>query len=102
MMIFQRALEAVIALVKRAYWELPRKLRLGSRRRARQAGDTGWASEGSMAAKTLRMRWGTAGAKSALPVCGLSQVPPELAFGSRKERSSRKKSSAFRPQRKLR
>src|SRR5918999_5835582 len=99
MMIFQVAVERATARVTRLNWPAPSMLRSGLLIAARQAGGTGWASEGEMRANVLRIRCGAVGAKSGRPVCGLLHTPVELAFASRNERWSRKNSSTFRPQR---
>src|SRR4051794_27230193 len=104
MITFQRAVEWSTASVKRLYWREPRKVRLGLRIAARQAGETGWLSPvaGRAAPNTVRVDCGAVGARSRRWVCGLLQTPPADALAERKERSSRKNSSRFLPQRKLR
>src|SRR5437588_367205 len=58
--------------------------------------------EGAKKANALRTLWGAVGAKSGALVDGLLQVPMVglPAFALRNERSSRKNSSRFLPQRK--
>src|SRR4051794_17006309 len=100
----KRAVDLLTAALKRASWRLPRKVRFGLRIVARQAGETGWLSpvDGNTAPNTLRVPCGAVGARSGLCVWGLSQTWFASALAERKERSSRKKTSRFLPQRKLR
>src|SRR5215213_9685594 len=86
-----------------ASWVLPRNVRFGSLIRSLHACGAGWASDGTSAENTLRVYCGAVGARSGEPdPAGLSQVPPADAFASRNERSSRKNTSRFLPQRNFR
>ena len=78
----------------------PSIVRFGSLIAARHSGGTGLASGGATAEKTLRVLCGAVGARSGSPLpAGLSQAPPKSALELRNERSSRKKTSRFLPQR---
>ena len=99
---FHWAFESSTAFRKRWSCGLPRKVRWGLLILFLHACETGWASDGIRTANRLRVVWGAVGARSGSPVEGLSQTPLSEAFAARKERSSRKKSSRFLPQRKVR
>ena len=64
--------------------------------------ETGFASEGMNGANAFRVDCGAVGARSGSSVPGMSHAPPKSAFAERNERWSRKKSSRFLPQRKVR
>src|SRR4051812_6321220 len=102
MTILNLAVDFFTASVKRLYCADPRNVLFGSRIASRQACDTGFENEGTSNAKKLRMRCGAVGARSGAFVSGLLQTVVALTFWSRKDRSSRKNTSAFLPQRKLR
>src|SRR4051794_9893152 len=102
MMILNFAVDFFTALVKRLYCADPSIDVLVLRIAARQAGDTGFDSDGVRAANTLRTRCGAVGARSGSFVSGLSHTWLALAFDDLKERSSRKNTSAFLPHLKLR
>src|SRR3954468_9430862 len=102
MMILNFAFEPFSRFSKSLSWSAPRNVRLGSRIVSRQACDTGFDSDGVIAENTLRTRCGAVGARSGAFVSGLLHTPFVTALAERNERSSRKKTSAFLPQRKLR
>src|SRR3954453_14026408 len=77
----------------------PRNVRFGSLMREVHAGGTGWASDGVTPAKSVRVVCGAVGARSGSPVCGLSHTWPSSALALRNERSSRKNTWRFLPQR---
>src|SRR4029079_10036293 len=91
---FQVAVDALIAFVNAAYWREPSIVRVGSASASRQGCGTAVASDGTSAAKAFRTACGAVGARSFLQIA--------RTFAERNERSSRKKSSRFLPQRKLR
>ena len=93
-MTFQVAFDALIAFVNAAYWRAPSIVRDGSLIAARQAGGTGFLRPGASAANASRTACGAVGARSPLQTV--------VAFALRNERSSRKKSSRFLPQRNVR
>jgi hypothetical protein len=102
MTIFQRAVERLTSFVKRLSCAAPRKVLAGLRSASLHACETGCASGGYTSANLLRMFCGAVGAKSGLPVCGLSQTLVADTLAERNERSSRKNSSALAPQRTFR
>src|SRR5215211_546332 len=97
------AVELWMSRLNAASWRLPRNVRFGSLIRSLHACGAGWASDGTSSENVLRVDCGAVGARSGEPgVLGLSQVPPCDALASRNERSSRKNTSRFLPQRNLR
>src|SRR3954471_15659509 len=103
MMTLNVAVERLTSRLNAASWRLPRNVRLGSLIRAVQAGGGGVRTDGTSTRKRLRVDCGAVGARSGDPdPAGLSHVPPCDALASRNERSSRKNTSRFLPQRKLR
>src|SRR3954451_13933996 len=98
------AFEALIAARKCLRWAEPSIVRLDDRIGLRHAFDTGPRSDGTTKPTCARCAVGGVGARSGSFVCGLSQVWMfgEPAFLERNERSSRKKTSRFLPQRKER
>src|SRR4051794_16310874 len=102
MMTFQVAFEALIALVKRAYWRAPSIVRLGSLIASLHCWDTGCLNDGTRSEKSVRWAVGAVGARSGWPVSGLSHVWLADAFALRNERSSSMKTSRLRPQRNVR
>src|SRR5262249_15618140 len=100
---FHLAVDDFTALRKVFSWFWPSIVRFGLLIASRHACETGLASEGTSAEKTLRTLCGAVGARSGSPgVDGLSQTPLAEALALRNERSSRKKSSRFLPQRSVR
>src|SRR4030088_641122 len=95
------AVERLIAALNRASWLRPSIVRFGSLIALRQAALTGWDNDGEIAANADLTSGGAVGARSGAPLDGLSQAwtvgLPALAL--RNERSSRRKSSRFLPQR---
>src|SRR5215210_2390558 len=102
MITLKRAVELLTARRKRFFWRAPRNVLAELRMLSRHACETGCASDGSTSANTARVDWGAVGATSGRPVLGLLQTPPASALALRNERSSRKNTSRFLPQRKLR
>src|SRR4051812_29835730 len=100
MMIFQRALDALTAFVKRWSWADPSIVLFGLLIASRHACDTGAPSDGTIAEYAWRWAGGSVGARSGLFVCGLMHWSSALA--ERNDRSSRKNSCAFLPQRTVR
>src|SRR3954447_22789334 len=80
----------------------PRKLRLRLLILSLQACETGSAGDGTTAENVLRVLCGAVGAKSGWPVSGLSQTWLADALPLRNERSSRKNTWRFFPQRTVR
>ena len=99
---FHVAFERLTAFTKSLYCLVPSIVRFGLLIVFRQACETGCESDGTSAANALRVFCGAVGARSGWPVCGLSQTPFADALALRNERSSRKKSSRFLPQRTVR
>src|SRR4051794_37699539 len=95
----KRAVERETALLNAASCRFPRKVRFGSLIAAVHAGETGCDSDGVTVENSVRVDCGAVGAISGLPVCGLSHTWLASAFALRNERSSRKKTSRFLPQR---
>jgi hypothetical protein len=91
---FQVAVDDAIARLNSTRWRTPSIVREGSPIAARQAGETGFRRPGARVAKASRTAWGAVGARSPLQTV--------VAFSDLNERSSRKKSSRFFPQRKVR
>src|SRR5205085_853634 len=95
------AVERLIAVWNILSWREPSIVRLGSLIVSRHGCATGAVNDGATAANSARTDPGAVGARSGLPVCGLSQVwivgLPALAL--RNERSSSRKISRFLPQR---
>src|SRR4051812_31921244 len=102
MTILNVAFDRRTARTKALNWRAPSIVRCGERIASRHACATGCASDGMTSAKSARWDGGAVGARSGWPVAGLLQTPAALALADRNERSSRKKSSAARPQRKRR
>src|SRR2546423_10886854 len=97
---FHFAVEDLTAFRKVLSCSWPSIVRWGLLMASRHACDTGCDSDGVIAAKLLRVLCGAVGARSADPgVDGLSQTPFADALALRNERSSRKNSSRFLPQR---
>src|SRR4051812_23271475 len=101
-MTLKRAFEFEMSWTKRLSWRGPGIGREGSLMVSRHACETGAANDGMTAANCWRTAVGSVGARSGWPVCGLSQTPPALALAERNDRSSRKNSSRFLPQRRVR
>src|SRR5438477_5659651 len=101
---FHFAVEALTWSMKRLSCGLPRKVRFGSLILFLQAWETGVLRPvaGSTAPKAFRTFCGAVGARSGWPVLGLSQTWFAEALALLKERSSRKNTWRFLPQRKLR
>src|SRR3954451_7855984 len=99
---FHVAFEASTALVKAASCFCPSIVRFGLLIVSRHDCETGWDSDGTRAANTFRTLCGAVGARSGWPVSGLSHAWFAEALALRKERSSRKNSSRFLPQRSVR
>src|SRR3989304_1006362 len=91
---FHVAVDALIALVNAAYCRAPSIVRAGSFRAARHAGGTGFFRAGARLENASRTACGAVGARSPLHTLA--------AFPLRNERSSRKNSSRFLPQRTVR
>src|SRR4029079_626782 len=100
MITLKRAVDFETAFLKAASWRAPRNVRLGLLIVSRHACDTGAASDGVTVENSVRVVCGAVGARSGLPVCGLSHTWLASAFALRKLRSSRKNSSIFFPHRK--
>src|SRR4051795_11602718 len=98
----KRAVDRLIAFSKAASWRFPRYVRFGSLIAAVHAGGTGWDSDGVTVENSVRVVCGAVGARSGLPVCGLSQAWFASAFALLNERSSRKNIWRFLPHRKER
>ena len=99
---FHVAFERLTSLTNRLSCACRGRFGLGLLILSLQACETGWAREGTSAAKALRMFCGAVGARSGWPVSGLSQTWLADALPLRNERSSRKKSWRFLPQRTVR
>src|SRR2546430_15976906 len=101
MITLNAAFELLTAVSNLPSWREPSIVRFESLMAFRQAGDTGAASDGAIGVKALRTSCGAVGAKSGLLVIGLLHVliVGLPAFALRNERSSRKNSSRFLPQR---
>src|SRR2546421_1671373 len=93
------AFDLSMSPMKRWNCAFPSMVRLGSLILSLQACETGCENDGMTSAKVLRLDCGRVGARSGLWVCGLSQVCLAEAFALRNERSSRRKSCRFLPQR---
>jgi hypothetical protein len=91
---FQVAVDASTARVNSMNWRAPSMVRKGSSIAARQPAGTGFRSGGARLPNAFRTACGAVGARS----------PPQavVTLALLNERSSRKKSSRFRPQRTLR
>ena len=101
---FQRAFERLdVVQEARCTARWPSMVRFGLLIASLQAWDTGCVSDGISARRALRVLAGAVGARSGWPgVSGLSQTPFAEALALRNDRSSRKKSSRFLPQRTVR
>src|SRR4051794_39966259 len=97
-----REVECETARSNAASWRLPRKVRSGLLILSLHALETGWDSDGVTSENSVRVDCGAVGARSGLCVCGLSHTCPSSALALRNERSSRKKTWRFLPQRKER
>src|SRR3954470_22895011 len=100
MMILNFAVDFFTAFVKRVYCAAPSIDWLGLLIASRHDCDTGLASDGVTIANLSLKRCGAVGARSGAFVSGLMQA--SSTFVVRKERSSRKNTSAFLPHLKLR
>src|SRR4051794_14116034 len=99
---FHFAFEIFTAWRNRLYCDCPSMVLLGLLIASLHCWETGELNEGMRRANRLRVLCGAVGARSGLPVWGLSQTWLAEALALRKERSSRKKSWRFLPQRNVR
>src|SRR5436190_8303105 len=99
---FHFAFDALTSCRNRFSCALPRKVLFGLLIASLHCWETGWLSEGMRKANRARVAGGAVGARSGWPVWGLSQTPFADAFALRNERSSRKNTCRFLPQRKVR
>src|SRR4051812_8168285 len=100
MITFHFAVEAFTSARNFWYWAEPSIVLSGLLIRSRQACGGGAESAGANEEKVFRVDCGAVGAKSGAPP--LSQAPLSSASALRNERSSRKKTWRFLPQRNVR
>src|SRR5215213_2316568 len=95
--------ERLTSRLHAASWRWPRNVRFCALIRSMQPGGGGLRNDGTRTPNRLRVDCGAVGARSGDPdPTGLSHVPLCDALASRNERSSRKNTSRFLPQRNLR